>query len=90
MANADNGVNDVKRVNPPFSPLNKKRFHERVLSDTDIHQKYSASNEKDKNQNLGMFDFENFNIPETMEEIDNQREMPSTGARSNLITDQMF
>ena len=90
MANADNGVNDVKRVNPPFSPLNKKRFHERMLSDTDILQKYSASNEKDKNQNLGMFDFENFNIPETMEEIDNQREMPSTGARSNLITDQMF
>lgn len=90
MTNVDNGVNDVKRVNPPISPLNKKSFHERMLSDSDIHQKYSASNEKDKNQNLGMIDFENFNMTDAMEENDNQREMPSTGARSNLITDQMF
>ena len=84
------GSTEAKRVNPPISPLNSKKYHERMFSDTDVNFRYSTSGEKVKDhQNLSLTDFENLNIPDTLGEAMNQQEMPSEGSRSNYITNQI-
>ena len=36
----DNGGTEAKKGNTPFSPLNRQKFHERMLSDSDLQNKF--------------------------------------------------
>ena len=47
MSNGEKGSQEIKRANLPFSPINRGKLHERMLSDSDLNFQKNVQGDED-------------------------------------------